>query len=114
MALKESPGDVGLCSIDLRLDASRSAKKAEIGRNDQKWEVLESADVWHRCLGHSNHRSIKSPRTFDNNEKRFTAAKLCCDINAMGKQQTASGYEQNHIIAPRDWKYEPREGGGTR
>ena len=72
LPLKQLPGDMGLCSTDLRLGASRNAKKAT---SDGMVMAVQANDgVWHHRIGHMNRRSIELLRKIDNNGVEYSGA----------------------------------------
>ena len=72
--LKRLGNDTTLCSVSLELDSPpNTAMRAE------------SADLWHRRLGHINSRSLDVLRKIDNNGVDYTGTLKACDVCAIGK-----------------------------
>ena len=78
--MKRLDNDTILCSVPLELDKSTNTTM-----------LTESADLWHRRLGHINSRSLDVLRKMEGNGIDYTANAKACDVCVIGE-----GAQQAH------------------
>ena len=99
--LKQDPRDQGMCSLDIIFQCNPQDEllgKPEGVPHDDVPEVVYAAtadaDIWHRRLGHMNHRSMELLRRKKGNGVEYTGTVSDCDICALSKSRQQAGAPQ--------------------